>query len=200
MSRFRYARIAVLLGFLLASAASAGSVSGKVVDASGTPVARARVEWMPFRDEDQTLVDETRGAEPAILGTVQTDAAGRFRIALDKPGLSVSVRIIAANLPAARLPGPYDSSEDAAVADVALPAGARASGRVMDETGKPVANARVVVRGDELLSEDDIQFSSEAKTAADGTYSMLNAPAAPRWLRVSTPGLSRFSRQELQAS
>jgi large repetitive protein len=199
MSRSRRVHIVSLIGgFLVASAVRAGSVSGKVTDASGAPAIGARVEWSAFRDEDQTLLDETRGADRAILGAIQTDASGHFRVALEKPGVSISIRILAANLPAARLPGPYDSSEDVSVADIALPAASRASGRVVDETGKPVANARVLVRGGDLLSEEDVQFSSEVKTAADGSYSMPNAPAAPRSLRVSAPGLSWYSRLQLQ--
>ncbi|HXM75776.1 MAG TPA: carboxypeptidase-like regulatory domain-containing protein, partial [Thermoanaerobaculia bacterium] len=72
----------VAIAFGCAAPALAGSVSGRVVDPSGKPVAGARVAWVAYQTDDQTILNATRGVEPAVLGETATGADGAFRVVL----------------------------------------------------------------------------------------------------------------------
>src|SRR5712691_11070218 len=183
---FRLAALAA--GLSLAAPARAGSVSGRVLDASGHPVVGAKVLWLAYRDEDQLLLDRTTGKDPAPVGQAATDSSGRFRVALEKPGQSAAIRIVPAGLPSARYAGPFDASEDTDLADVQIPPAAQLSGRVLDEGGKPVAGARVFVIGSEALLENDVRLLAETRTAADGSFAAPDAPEGTRVLYVQAPG------------
>ena len=62
-------RLAALLPlFLLAPAAGAATVSGRVLDPGGNPVRGAKVVWEAYRTDEETLVDETKGSTPAPIG------------------------------------------------------------------------------------------------------------------------------------
>lgn len=188
---------AVLLVALAAPARSA-TVSGRVLDSGGAPVAGAKVTWEAYRTDEETLVDETQGAVPAALGETATDAAGRFQVKLEKPGIEVSIRVMPGALPGALLEGPYDSSEDVPLDDVELPAVEKISGRVSDESGKPVADARVRVTGGLGFEEEDVLFYAEAKSAADGAYSIGNAPVGAGGLSARATGYSPLRQPSVQ--
>src|SRR6185295_3522759 len=88
---------AALSFFLSVSAAlSAGTLSGRLVDSEGRPVADARVTWVRFLEDDESLLQETEGREPEVLGETRSDANGAFRAVLDEPGLSIALRVQAA--------------------------------------------------------------------------------------------------------
>ena len=72
--------VSALLALSLAPAARAGTVSGRVLDSGGAPVAGVRVSWEAYRTDEQTLVDETKGVTAESLGATTTDAAGRFTL------------------------------------------------------------------------------------------------------------------------
>lgn len=82
--------LAAALLLSLVAPARAATVSGRVLDSAGAPVSGAKVAWEAYRTDEQVSVDETSGAIPAPLGEISTDAAGRFRITLDKAGVEVS--------------------------------------------------------------------------------------------------------------
>ena len=104
-------RLAALVPVLFfVQAAGAATVSGRVLDSAGTPVPGAKVVWEKYRTDEEVLVDETKGAAPEKLGETATDAEGRFRVKLDKPGVEVAIRVIPGALAGALLAGPYDSS------------------------------------------------------------------------------------------
>src|SRR5512141_2967263 len=115
LAAFRSRALAPALLFLLAAQARAGSVTGRVLDPSGKPVAGAKVQWTAYRSDDEGLIDLTLGNEPAVLGETATDA----------------------------------SSDESTLFDVQLRAVSAASGRVVDEAGKPVAGARVIAAANE---------------------------------------------------
>jgi protocatechuate 3,4-dioxygenase beta subunit len=186
--------LAAALFLSLVAPSRAATVSGRVLDSAGAPVAGAKVTWEGYRTNEETLVDETSGPTPSSLGETSTDAAGRFRVPLDKPGLEVTIRVLPGALPGALLEGPFDSMEDIALDDVELPAAERVSGRVTDEAGKPVAGARVRVTGGLGFEEEDVVFYASAKSGADGSYSIANAPAGNGGLSVRAAGFS-LSRQ-----
>ncbi|HEU5251573.1 MAG TPA: carboxypeptidase-like regulatory domain-containing protein, partial [Thermoanaerobaculia bacterium] len=188
----------VLLAFSFVPAARAGTIAGRVLDSGGAPVAGLKVAWEPYRTDEQTLVDETKGVAPSSLGETTTDAAGRFQVKLDKPGLEVSIRVMSGTLPGALLAGPYDSSEDLTLDDVELPAVEKISGRVSDETGKPIGDARIRATGGLAFEEEDVVFYAQAKSGADGSYSVANAPANAGGLSVRAAGYSPSQQPSMQ--
>src|SRR6266542_4936628 len=151
LAAFRWGALAPALLFLLAAQARAGSITGRVLDASGKPTAGAKVQWTAYRSDDEALLDETAGKDPAVLGETSADAQGQFRVVLDKPGVAVALRVFAHAHPSARFSGPFDSSEENPLFDILLPAAQPMSGRVLDEAGKPVGGARVLVVSGEGL-------------------------------------------------
>ncbi len=107
---FRWSMLAPALLFLLAAEARGGSVTGRVLDASGKPIAGAKVQWTAYRSDDEVLLDEKAGKAPAVLGETSADVDGKFRVVLDKPGVSVALRIFAQGRPSARFSGPTPRS------------------------------------------------------------------------------------------
>lgn len=190
--------LAPLLGLLMSGEARAGSITGRLLDPSGRPVAGARVQWTAHRTDDETLLDLTSGADPKVLGETATDAEGRFRVALEKPG-SVALRLLPAGLPAIRLAGPFDSSEESALFDLQTSSAASLRGRVTDEAGKPVAGARVSAIGGEGIFENDARAYAEAKTDSEGVFSLPDAPEGARVLSVRAPGLVPYTHFQLEA-
>jgi protocatechuate 3,4-dioxygenase beta subunit len=197
--RLPFGLAAALLFAVVSPAARAATVSGRVLDSAGAPVAGAKVAWEPYRTDEQIAVDETTGTIPSSLGETSTDATGRFRVTLDKPGVEVTIRVLPGTLPGALLEGPFDSTEDIALDDVELPAAEKISGRVTEEAGKPVSGARVRARGGASpFDENDVNFYAEATTGADGSYSIPNAPATSRGVSVRSPGYSPASSGGVQ--
>lgn len=181
MTRHSTARLAAALAFLLLPAAArASAVTGRVLDSSGAPVPGAKVAWEVYRTDEETLVDETAATAPAPIGETVTDAEGRFKVALDKPGVEVSIRILPGALPGALLGGPYDSTEDAALGDIELSAAEKVSGRVTDDAGKPVAGARVRAYGGLPFEDENVTLYAETTTGADGTFAIPNSPGRGR--------------------
>jgi len=189
--------LALLLG---AFAARAGTITGRLLDGNGRPVAGSRVLWMLSREDDEMLLEQTEGTTPAPLGETRTDETGRFKIALEKPGVLLSLRLVTPGFPEARLSGPYDSGDTAEVPDVRLPAPKMLSGLVVNEAGKPVPGARVtVLAGGAGLGDGEAAFLSEARTAADGTFAMADAPEGSRVVTARSAGLVVFSRFAFEA-
>jgi protocatechuate 3,4-dioxygenase beta subunit len=188
----------MLLLSAAAASARAGSVAGRVLDSAGRPVAGAKVQWFAFRSDDELLLDQTSGASAAPLGEMSTDSNGRFRVVLDKPGVSVAVRILPAGLPSARFSGPFDSSEASDLFEIQIPAAQMAAGHVVDESGKPVAGARVQVALSAAGSDDDGRVLSETVTGPDGAFAAPDAPAGPRALVVRAPGFVAATRIQLE--
>lgn len=191
MTRRTLRRLAAALTLaLLPAAVRAAAVTGRVLDTSGAPVAGAKVVWEPYRSYEEALVDETAATPPAPIGETVTDAEGRFQVALDKPGVEVSIRVLPGSLPGALLGGPYDSSEDVAIGDVELSAAEKVTGRVTDEAGKPVAGAKVRAYGGSPFEEEDITLYAEAVAGADGSFTLPNAPASAGRVTARAPGFA----------
>lgn len=195
----RLSALAVSLLLLCASEARAGSITGRVLDSSGKPAAGAKVQWTAYRSDDEILLDLTAGTDPAILGETATDAEGRFRAALDKPGVSVALRVLPAGLPSVRFSGPFDSSEENSLFDIQVPSPSGTSGRVVDETGKPVAGARILVAASESGFDGDSRYIGESRTGADGTFAVPDAPEGTRAVLVRAPGFVPVTRVQIEA-
>ncbi|HEY6146535.1 MAG TPA: carboxypeptidase regulatory-like domain-containing protein, partial [Thermoanaerobaculia bacterium] len=199
MNRRFQTALAALAAFTVAWPALAGSVSGRLLDPSGKPVAGAAVKWFAYRTDDQLLLDLTSGAEPAALGETKTGEDGRFRVALDKPGVAVALRVLPAGLPSIRLGGPYDSAEDSSLEDLHVASAELLTGRVVDDQGKPVAGASVTAVASDPYSDVDSQAIADAKSGPDGAFSIPTAPAAPRAVLVRVAGYVPATQVQLDA-
>ncbi|HMF09736.1 MAG TPA: carboxypeptidase-like regulatory domain-containing protein, partial [Thermoanaerobaculia bacterium] len=196
-SRSRLAWVSFCL--LWASSARAGSVRGRLIDAAGNPIAGASVQWFPYRDADQTLLDQMSGKDASALGEIKTDASGNFRLPLEKPGVEVGLVVRPPGLPSARFEGPFDAGEDTDLFDIPVPAAQKVAGSVVDESGRPISGARVIARGSEVLSGNDAVSFSETRTLSDGTFSMPDAPPGPRVLTAIAAGYVRSPRIQIEA-
>jgi len=199
LAAFRWRMLATALLFLLAAQARGGSVTGRVLDASGKPVAGAKVQWTAYRSDDEVLLDETAGKDPAVLGETSADAQGQFRVVLDKPGVSIALRVFAQGRPSARFSGPFDSSEENPLFDILLPAAQPMSGRVVDEAGKPVGGGRVLVISREGVFDGDTRYLGEARTGADGAFTVPDAPEGARVVVVRAQDFIAANRIQLEA-
>lgn len=199
MNRLRSFAVFLLAGTALAAAAPllAGSVAGRVMDGAGKPVPGAKVRWMEYRTDDQAVLDASEGREPAVLGETATGTDGRFRIVLDKPDVSVGVRISAPGSPSIRLGGPFDSSDDVSVDDVHVAPSEKVAGKIADDEGKPVAGARVRIVSSDPFSDQDVDSLGEATTGADGTFTILDAPAGARAISVRAAGYVSASQVQV---
>jgi hypothetical protein len=195
MNRIRFGGLAAAILFLLAAPARAGSITGRLIDDAGRPVAGAKVTWEPFRSDEERLVAASRGADPAPAGETATDAEGKFRVVLDKPGMLSSIRILSAG-PSVLLEGPYEAAETTDLEEIQLPAVEKVSGRVTDEAGKAVSGAKVRLGGVELFGEDT-RFYAETVTGSDGAYTFSGAPEGAREMTVRAPGFVPFQRTRL---
>ncbi len=196
---FRWSTLAPVLLFLLAAQARAGSVTGRVLDASGKPIAGAKVQWTAYRSDDEVLLDETAGKDPAVLGETSADAQGQFRVVLDKPGVAVALRVFAQAHASARFSGPFDSSEENPQLDILLPDAQPMSGRVLDEAGKPVGGARVLVVSRESVFDGDTRYLGEARAGADGAFTVPDAPEGARAVVVRAQDFIAANRFQLEA-
>lgn len=141
-------------------------LSGRVLDPAGVPLRGARVE----------AILESR--EDVLPRVVRSDAAGRFRFERLPPGearLSAEAEghLRPADVELVLLVGGQE-----VVRDVRLRAGEEVSGRVVEEGGRPVQGAEVMLTS--------MQSAEHSETAADGTF-RFHVPAGPGKLRVRHP-------------
>ncbi len=140
-------------------------VAGLVVDEAGQPVPGAKVtQGRDFRKPEASLL---------------TDGEGRFRFqnAREKETtLTVQAEGFA---PQDRKFKPRTDLEEQRFT---LSKGGLLRGRVLDETGQPVAKASVRVAPDSISSD---RFEWRAKTDAEGRFEWLNAPLAPHLYSAS---------------
>jgi len=199
MAALRWSTLCAALLLGLSTSVRAGSVTGRVLDASGKPIAGARVHWMAYRTDDEVLLDQSTGSDPAAMGNTATDTHGRFRVVLEKPGVSVALRVLPDGLPSARFTGPFEASEENDLFDIQIPAAQTASGKVVDEAGKPVAGAKVLIVSTNNVFDGDARYLAEARTGADGAFSALDAPEGTRAIVVRAPGFVPLNRVQLEA-
>jgi len=192
---------------------------GRVVDGSGRPVAGAQVWLVPER---HTLV------APGFAGRfpverwahAETDASGAYVLAADRLHDRSSVTSLSAMphpwllvLHPEHAPVLVECTAPATSREVVLPVGAaRCAGRIVDDSGKPVAGARVRIRALEpwelgrpeerwsralhstkgVLKEASGQLQS-AVTDADGRFSMAGLQPGRSAARIETrDGLVRI--------
>ena len=141
------------------------AIAGRVVDAAGTPVAEARVV-ATSASEPFPVVDPRRDG-------VLTKADGTFVFPAVAPGTWRLLATHADHGPATSAPLTVDGSHPKANIEIALTAGGTVKGKVVDNSGKPVASAeiRVVARG-----HVDWRARRQALSSADGTFAVSGLP------------------------
>ncbi|MCI0588382.1 MAG: sigma-70 family RNA polymerase sigma factor [Planctomycetes bacterium] len=177
------------------------SITGRVLDASGSPMVRAKV-WLV----DPTLFGRTNSLchvenllvaeNPGHWRTVETDANGHFRIEglLDRPYR------IAAMDPATLLrieEGPFPAGSENLL--FRLPADAlyeRVAGRVSSRAGRPVPGAVVFPMCDAFKTElkgggasTNHDKLAGVRTDAEGRFELRNVPRSLVYLRIEAEGL-----------
>ena len=191
LARRRFLAAVILCASSAFAPLSAGTLSGRLLDGGGNPVAGARVSWSAYRDEAELDVDATSGVTPPALGQARTGSDGRFSATLDASGPAVSLRIESDGLPGVLLPGPFLPSVSLDVSDLELPAASFFRGTVVSPSGAGVAGARVVVRAERPSSYDAV-FFAEALAAADGSFAIAAAPSGGRRVEVRAAGFAPF--------
>jgi protocatechuate 3,4-dioxygenase beta subunit len=133
-----------LAGVLMQSpaAAPAAAVSGRVVEeGSRAPIAGAQVTLFPMRQDAVALPfggrPQTATTDQDGRYTFQNIAAGRYGISVQKAGYALQLNPGLADID-------LQAGERREAADVSLQRGAVIVGRVLDEVGEPVVNARVM--------------------------------------------------------
>ena len=163
---------------------------GKVVDASGEPVAGARVKtvWIALSDEDQPILPlrfiNFDSLSDSILKSAletRTDANGIWEIN-DLPAGSQGVfQLEDPRFARADTTGVLGATAQTMPDLKALP-GANLKGRVVNSAGKPVAGARISAN----VSGKQSSYAS-TKTAPDGTYSLQSLSAGDATIKVISP-------------
>lgn len=154
------------------------TVTGEVVDERGSPVAGAEVEafWMTFRPR-----------------RVRVNAGGRFAV----PGLHEGQPYVL------RASHRGFAPESLAITPIGtmtgyrltLRSGATASGTVVDETGHPVAGARV-----ELFENEVYPHPYRSISRPDGSFRISDLPAAVFELQVVYRGVPLLSQSGIEIS
>jgi protocatechuate 3,4-dioxygenase beta subunit len=134
-----------LAAFIQAPATSdRATLTGQVLeDGTGTPVAGAQVNVMRIPIERPASASTILGSRPS---TTTTDREGRYQVAGLEPGLyRISVQKAGFAMPAEGSVPPLDlGAGERHSVDITLQRGAVIVGRVVDEAGEPLADARVM--------------------------------------------------------
>jgi RNA polymerase sigma factor (sigma-70 family) len=145
----------------------AGGVRGLVLDASGSPVAGARVRR-------HTLAEPLGLDAWEFLDPLQTttDADGRFDLANVPPG-ETWLALGAPGFPDV-VDGPFTVlAGGTSEREVALGGGARVAGRLLDADGQGLAGETIGVYGTRWLG---LRFDATTSTAADGSFAFEDLP------------------------
>ncbi|SPE36905.1 exported hypothetical protein [Candidatus Sulfopaludibacter sp. SbA3] len=161
---------AIALFLLVAAAAHAQSVEGKVVSTvGGTPVKRAVVTL----HGDETYL-------------VQSDANGRFSLKDVAPG-RYEVEVSHTGYQAKPEPAVTVGANTTALELHLVPL-AMIAGRIVDETGDPVVNADVeAMRYHYATGKKKLQSSGQARTNDRGEYLVADLAPSRYYLRASNP-------------
>lgn len=180
--------------------APARGARGRIQDPAGRPIAGAavtvRAALRPGSPRTLPLAGEAPAADKGAL-TVQSDGQGVFSVpACPAAELELAVRrtgYAPALLPALRLPDGISPGGPADLGVVVLRPGAPIAGRVVDQRGRPVAEAEVFALRDPV-DVNSVERTLKgrkpaASTAADGRFVIQDLlPGTPVHLAVRAPG------------
>ncbi|MEO0660302.1 MAG: carboxypeptidase-like regulatory domain-containing protein, partial [Planctomycetota bacterium] len=141
-----------------------GAIVGRLTDAGGAPLVPGDVE---LADPGVFVLNEDR-----VAPRVEVDAEGRFRIESDAGPVVLHAGADGYAPLEREVNVPADGTVD--VGDLRLAPGVRIAGRVVDESGKPVPNARIRRSGAVVLDVGMLGggIRAVAETDADGRFAI----------------------------
>lgn len=150
------------------------AASGRVVDQAGQPVPGAAVRLRPAHQEDESWSEEDSTPLEGLSGPdgrflLSHLAAGRYDLQIEREGLSPG-RIAGLEIPS--------GSRAVDLGDVRLKAGGFIEGRVLDESGRPVAGAHI---GLSLPMERMNERPPQAETGPDGSFRLKGLARGERY-------------------
>jgi uncharacterized GH25 family protein len=164
-------------------------LTGRVLK-DGKPRAGVQMKLSSYAEEEE-LSPGMKGRRRIALGTVATDAEGRYRIGGLSPGDRYSFEIIdpeGLTAPGWTHQSPYVPTVKAGVAEIALPdailisSGQTLRGVVVDPAGKPVAGIQVSAQlrnGHHLSSHGDNKPPPWTETDEQGKFELVQLPDEP---------------------
>lgn len=158
----------------------AGEIAGRVLDGAGRPVAGAAVHaspvaWRPGLSMDNPVV-KTRADGGFLLYGLPL---GTCRLSVSRAGFAPASTVAEAAAPDSRTG-----------VTIVLSAGKTASGRVVDEQGKPIAGAAVSLTSEE---QSAAQESYQAVTDAAGAFHLDHLAAGRFRLQAARSGFAPAS-------
>jgi RNA polymerase sigma-70 factor (ECF subfamily) len=162
-------------------------VEGVITDAGGRPLEGIHIRWRHSLD----VRFSGGGFEDPGVTTV-TDSSGRYRVQADDVDGECVIAVAGDGwAPVVRSGIRSGPPERPGRFDLALEPANWLAGRVVDETGRPVVNARIVVtpRGGGLPLHCDVypEVSSETRSDEQGLFSLANLPPPPLDIEVEPP-------------
>lgn len=151
----------------------AAEIRGSVTEAGGRPVPGAEISAIPADAEgnrDFQREVKTRTAADGSFRLRGLFSGATYRLGVQRAGMAPAVRLAGAGA--------------AAPVHIVLSPGARISGRILDEEGRPVAGARVI-------------FSSTNEGDLDAWHAYLRRD--PRFSRTTTDAEGRFQLVDVRA-
>lgn len=157
-----------------------GFVNGRVVDESGAPLADATVSVYAYRGADHHDVVAQCGADGRFrIGPLAAQAAAKLYLDSPAHGRERVEGVVV-------FPG-----VDHELGDLVVPRGLVASGRVVDEAGRPIAGATVTVLPFHSIFEGTIEgFGGKLSlvTSEEGCFATPRLAASLILLEVTAPG------------
>jgi len=157
-----------------------GFLTGRVVDEAGGPLADATVTVYAYRGaDDHDIVTKCDGAGRFRIGPLLAQAGAKLYLDAPSHGRERVEDLVV-------FPG-----VDHDVGDLVVPEGLAASGRVVDEAGRPLAGATISVLPFHSIFESTIEkFGEELAltTGADGRFATSRLAASSILLEVTAPG------------
>lgn len=163
-----------------------GSLSGRVVDASGKPVARAKVSTHDndWSDDEFTKAIGITYPTNATSAETRTGDDGRFTISGLSPEV-YQVNVIAAGYTGfMRRDLRVTEGADTALGDIKLGRGGVVRGTLYDASGKPLVGGTVELR----IADGDVPRQYTTRTSSDGKFQISNVTPGSYVLRGMRPG------------
>ncbi len=173
----------------------AGSISGRVVDEAGRPLARVRVEALP---------DPSSTGEPSRESAAWSRSDGRFRLSALVPGRLYRLTIAEDGFAPASVPvDALPSDRPPVPVRIVLERGASMFGKVINPEGQPVQGAELALTLSEIaMINQGLSRSSAplAKATSDskGAFALSHLSPGHFHLRVERKGFVTLSRPDVE--
>ena len=173
-----------------------GPYRGRILDATGRPLAGVPIELMPW-EQANTLQMRGFGNPRRLVLEATSGEDGRFVVEDSKPlGLTIGMKADARGFLSAPIKHVFEADGSTDLGDVTLDPGVVLEGTVLDDLGRPVEGARVrrIEReGDQMVETmDRIGFSSVLgleTTDTDGRFRLEHEPAGAVVLLAEHPSI-----------